>query len=860
MAKTRPLLPGPLRRKALLALFCAAQAGAPAAVPETAFGTDAFGLPQVDIRFLNTPAGPERTVPIPNGDFAEQGPDGLPESWSLGMSSGQERSTSVRTLPGGERALVLANHAIVYSPRAPVEPGWNYRLSFSYSIEGDTPASVRLNCHDAQGKIMGNRFRTVWRQAPAAGQEGKASQTFAAPNDATAISFTLFSPRSGTFEMSKLDLRAIKTEPRVDAKIYPWSFVDGRFALIQEELTPLCVSLANPREVKPENPRLILELPHGVRAVGGIYGMPRPEIVATGSDSATWSVPIPPLCLFQRVHGYPAFFRVGLFAACKAAPALRPASYYYQDDRARQPPEAIGIAVLPPLPPVAPLRQHVWAAGLGTADMCFDGAALELWADLIARSGFNAVTIMEHMMVSRPDADRGVGAYYRAFHKRGARVFVEPWRLGGKALDMGYWLTRPLDDERKLTWVDGTKCPTACCPTWTVRSPLFRKKLHEYLRGLLVTDKRGDALALNWEPWPYFLKSCFDERCLRAFAGFLGRDPKYVDRIGPKGIVAKHRDEWIRFRNQQLGDIAGLVEQVLRELEPEAGAPLDLMPYVTGLLSEPNDPNYPGDVGRHCRLAAPFLYPGRHFFLTNREGVNRRNRFAADMPVYTRRLRHFRPWARAQNPERPPKLYKCSTFDVAECIETPAQLRQMALLEMAYGCQGTIWYRFTGGYDGRYYHAFARICNELARLEPCFAGPELENAGDGVAAEGWPAESVLDVDEGEWNPDFIDAWMVKGEGRRIVSIANMQERWNAEVHWRTPGIPAGEYCVHDPLARTQMTLNGSPRLTDDALSHGFHLKLRPNDIRFRVIEPWPGRARFDATFGARTSPESQRPR
>jgi hypothetical protein len=162
----------------------------------------------------------------------------------------------------------------------------------------------------------------------------------------------------------------------------------------------------------------------------------------------------------------------------------------------------------------------------------------------------------------------------------------------------------------------------------------------------------------------------------------------------------------------------------------------------------------------------------------------------------------------------------------------------MALLDMMYGCHGTMWYRWNSGYDGRFYYGLARVSAELAELEPFFLQSELKNAGNGVNVEGYPTESLLDINEGKWKPEFANAWMATSKDRWIVSLANLQERWAASVRWRVTGLPEGVYRMYDPLGHRYFTVNGSTKIPAAVLRTGCFLKLWPNDVQFRVIEPW----------------------
>ena len=628
----------------------------------------------------------------------------------------------------------------------------------------------------------------------------------------------------------------------LDAKVYPWSWVDGRFCLIQDDMTPMCVSLANPKEIKNPNPKLIVDLPDGIDVIGGIHGMPPPEVIETANARKTWSVPIPPYyCIVQKKHIAGGFMRIALFCSLKPSDQLLDAVYYYKDDKTRQPDQHLKLSVLPPLPKVNKPSSFKIGALFGTPDMCFKGKSLELWADLMRRSGIDFVTTMDAMTVTQqPGVDRDSAEYYKAFNKCGIKVYLEPFRLGGWVYDMGYWLCRPLPKEAEFVRLDGTVAPTMASMRWVAHSPEFRKKLYDYLLDFAVVNKRCDSFAANWEPHPASMMD-FSDDMLKDMAVFLGQDPNDIEKLGRLSFIKKNKDHLVAFRNKQLGDVMKTIYEVLREIEPKAGHELDIMPLVNYDFNKSFN-NYPGDIGQYCRIISPFAYPATHFILKDYKGIV--NRFSDSFPEFVSTIRKHKQWALEQNPQQPPKLYHCGDFNGSmDSICPPQQLRLQAILDMVYGYDAIGYYRFFMGFDGRYYHAIAKTCNDVSVLEPYLCKKDLKQINS-ASAEGYPGASVLDIDEGKWRPDFIDAGLLSDGQRRIVSIANMQERWESAVFWKLQEIPDGAYSVYDPLAGKQLAIDGKMEIPGSALRDGLHFKMPPNEIRILVIEPWNGNPKF----------------
>lgn len=658
------------------------------------------------------------------------------------------------------------------------------------------------------------------------------------------------------FGLPKVDITFLNPKdvdfPCMDAKIYPWSWVDGRFFLIEKDITPMCISLANPKEIKNSNPRFIIDLPDGIDVIGGIYGMPLPEIILSEKGRKTWSVPIPSYyCTLHKKHQAGGSMRIALLSSLPGTDKLLEAVYYYKDDTIRQPEQHIKLGILPPISQIKKPATFKTGVLLGSQDMCFKGKPLELWVELLKKSGIDYLCMPESMAVTEPGADRYSGDYYKELNKRGIKVFIEPFRLGGYVFDMGYWLCRPVPKEGEFIRLDGSVAPNMASMYWVSHSQEFRNKLYDYLFDLSVTNKRCDSFAMNWEPWPASMMDYSDET-LKDMAVFLGQNPEDVKTLGRMNFIKKNKAKLIDFRNKQLGDVMKVIYEVLKELEPKAGHELDMMPLVNADLTKEYN-NYPGDIGKYSRIISPFAYPGMHFILKDYKGIV--NRFSDGFPDFVSWIRLHKQWAVEQNPQAPPKLYHCGDFNGAtDSICPPEQMRLQAILDMVYGYDAIGYYRFFMGYDGRYYHAIAKICGEISKLEPYLCNKKL-NQEKGIIAEGYPGKSVPNLDEGKWRPDFINATLANDGTRRVLSLANMQERWEALVFLKLTEMPEGFYSIYEPLTEKQISINGKTDISAKDLKEGLFLKLLPNDIKVWAIEKWNGKNKFEKTINLSSAKE-----
>jgi len=648
-----------------------------------------------------------------------------------------------------------------------------------------------------------------------------------------------------TVNINFLNPKAVK-DICIDAKIYPWSWVDGRFALIQNELTPMGISLANPKNIKNPNPALIFELPEGVELVGSIHGMPAPKIVSKDNGYNIWSTKIPSGYLSLTRKHESAHMRVALYTNLKPVKSGLKAYYYYKDDKVRQPRQSIELMVLPQLLQLNKPQYFQLGASLHMNDACFENPALNQWVELCSKAGLSLITFPTDMSVTEPGADRDIGGYYQAFSKKGFKVFLDSFKFGSHGNDIGYWQCRPLPKEAQAAKIDGTLSKTYASLHWMINSSEFREKLHDYLFDFAVKNKRCDSFAINWEPLSW-KDMDFSDGTLKDLAYFLNQDPADINKLGRIKFIEKNRAHLISFRNRQFGELIKVIREVLNEIEYKTGLKLDMLPYVNSNLEEDYN-NYPGDIGKYCRIIAPFGYPGTHYFLKTYRGFT--TRFTKAFPSYVKRIRKHRQWAKDQDPQSPPLLYHMADFDVVATISLPAQLRLEALLDLFYGYKGIFFYRFRGGYDGRYYHSFSRICNDIVKLEPYFFGSdkELSIEKGGISIEGYPGKSILDLDEGEWQSNFIDADLLFNGKQRIAYIANLQERWEAIAKIQFNNLPEGKYAIYDPIKETQLEVAGSKKISSKILRKGFYSTLYPNEILFWVIEPWKGLVKFRKSF------------
>jgi hypothetical protein len=122
--------------------------------------------------------------------------------------------------------------------------------------------------------------------------------------------------------------------------------------------------------------------------------------------------------------------------------------------------------------------------------------------------------------------------------------------------------------ESAATQKDGKTSQRSICPIALLDQPSdFLPLLREWLKATVVG---GPYRHLDWDhETPVWQDGsiCFDERCLGAFREFAGlpADAK----VTRETVVADHEEKWIRFRCHLNARMAGVIGEMLREIDPE---------------------------------------------------------------------------------------------------------------------------------------------------------------------------------------------------------------------------------------------------------------------------------------------------
>jgi len=605
-----------------------------------------------------------------------------------------------------------------------------------------------------------------------------------------------------------------------------WMPDDKSISLIQGETQPLLFVIQNMKQKDVDEPCVGLLLPEGISVVGGDYRIEPPDagepVTHEGKDYLRWLCPVEDNRHLRKTFDY----YKGSLTCLKATlpPGEYQAYYFFTCDQESQEPQPVTIKVLEPLPkPPSLERYHI--GFLLTDAYRAGGKALEGLADLYAHTGMNVCT----WSVS-PDPT-ALGQYFK---ERGVlRHFLLPGT--GVVYNCAYGNKDPgiamIDDEGKSNL-------GGLCPTYTAnRGEHFEQTPLEEIIAKWIRADAMDGFTINWEPPGAFRleKYCWCPRCLDAFAQYSGIPRDELDRLGPAGIIEKHKLQWARFRAETEGRIAKAYYDKAKELEAEVGRHIMFIPWVgTGRFDPPRptqeqidelimggDVEHPVYYHQWIDAYGPFTYA---YYDVIAERWRGRHGVTLD------RARKVVEFARAQDPDAPKPVWlgiegiQKGSMATLCWATTPEQTGLEIVCALAEGCEGI--YVYTGrGMDGRFYAAAARAVRRAALLEG-FADDEvpdgvvLEAEGEAMTAEAMP---------------YIAYAKLFGTGdRKLLILAGLDSKRSFPLILKLPGLADRTYRIQDPVSGR--TLGDKERWTAAELAAGVNVELGAGDLRTYVIE------------------------
>ncbi|HUS81013.1 MAG TPA: hypothetical protein VM283_07075, partial [Armatimonadota bacterium] len=662
-----------------------------------------------------------------------------------------------------------------------------------------------------------------------------------APRQTARLTVNIYLDNCGQACFDDVKLHRTTMDEGVTVRLVPGYFMDNVFCLSSGDPGIIAFGLRNEREAPVVEPRLMIELPESVEVLGTRDGMDivaRENVQRDGATFVRYAIDLKALASAMQKDVYSLHNGVSMVVrtAAGAGEQIPGGRYWFVAQGYETTPLEFGIRVLPPIAGERP-AQFRTAAMFTAADCLFsDPAAVDALADFYVRAGFNSAHL-RGTPLAQALLERGVERYSQHY-----------WLCNGYRLGTG---NKP--PEVAFTLADGSALPEAICPTEVYRrGPYYHQAVvQDILRKSIVVDRSADQIMPNWEPH-YNYKGCFCDRCRQEFIAHSELPREDVEKAWPANVIRDYRDQWVRFRSWQHGQMCRTLEEDISALGREVGIESHFIPeIVCHLLMEEHQQDEATAQyssrdflqylpvlepwGGYCshNLYKPYVYdPGFHLKVQAVAG-----------PV--------REFLDQNLPEgkRPRIIGLPHSFQGENMVTQPEAIGFDFLTYFANGWDGAFAYVFPHGYDARYWAALAGANSTIARLEQYLAGARQVNEHSLALQTPVPAPSPRWVEElGSDRMIYSFEWQ-KGD-TRLFAVGNFWQRGECFFLLQPKGLAAGErYVLWEPTEdRCYANDAGGAGLTGADLAAGVLLHAGAMRYSFFVLEPWREGGKYGASI------------
>ena len=767
---------------------------------------------------------------------------------------------------GGRQALRLAMPPSAYDARDPAGHEfcamWHQRSSLpalaadtryvlSYHHRGscapDVPNSrayVRATFLDDAGNSTRVYAQTIFQPSAAWRRD---ELQFSAPRTTRHLDIRIALTGVGEVWFDDVSLRrTLRQENGPSVRLMPGAFLDNRYCLATGDPGSMLFGFRNESGRPIGHPYLVLQLPQGVEVLAQspqASVVERKNVQVQGADLlehrfdlAAWKGRIR-----DGTFAYPYNQWEGLQLLVRthlpAGPARRKAWYWLEDGDTHCDPLSFDIEVLPPLRAGTVPRRFRSGVHFFLLNGLPEGPALQAFADLYRRVGFNAAHV--------PPSPLGA-----ELAKRGIERYTQPFANGYTFGDATPG-KKPADAVFRLA--DGQPLWEAICPVEVYkRGAYFREAIEDgILRRILVRERQTEQIMANWEPPMYNGRGCFCDRCRQEFRTFSKLPDEEVRRVWPARVLQEHQDAWLKFRSWQHAQLVITLEETVHAVGKEAGLDCHFIPEIhSGQLT----PRWAQD-GHNREFAAvdylgkvPVLEPWGPYawFLLGHGAYDPIRGYHLATHATAREVREFVD-GRVPAAQRPRLI--AFPFGTYEGATQPEALAFEFVTYLQDGYTGAIAYLFPGGSDARYWQALADANRLIARFEPfVFEGrPARRHTVTPATPLPRPDPRFLSapcgahLDEQRWkDASLLQSWEFERAGTRLIAAGNFWEEGDCFFRLSASGLAAGrKYVLREPAAgRCYAGRDGRVALDARALSRGVLLHAGAMRFAFFVVEPY----------------------
>jgi len=723
-------------------------------------------------------------------------------------------------------------------------------VQFAYRMKREPPAPgkgrVMVHFLDADGKPTVHWKQFSLNPAP---DWIRRTLTFKPEQGTRRIGLTFYLDGCGTAEYDDLAIFPIAPDEKgITIRCVPMQFLDGTFALSEGDPGLIqfgCKSedkkpAARPNGVRlkraqlARDPHVLIALPEGVRFTSWASQMRLAEKRPHQQDGVSRTLYDFEVRGFASYIGSEHDTRTGmsllLQTDVKAGTRLPPMLYWLEYAPAKNAPRIktqampLKLTVLPSIRARTPKDFVIGAMLRKPSRYVGGGPEVKPYADFIKRCGINWIP---------GGAGTAVGRYAQDM---GLTVLCESGM--SNAYTFG-WGAHP--KEWAFIRADGQPFPRAICPTVIYRRlPYYVEKVYEgNIRKFIAVDKTADGFNANWEPYMYFDKGCFCERCKKEFIAYSKLPAEQVERLWPLGILKEHRDLWNLFSAWQHGRVAVTLDQDCKRAGRERGIKSYFIPEVTPTIFGPdaatNSHAIHTDPAEYVKELTQYSSWGGYWsfdYLSPdvRAPVGRR----LGLLTYTQ---WFGDWVdRHCPPDKRPRLHWLyHSYQGGRRVTFPEALTFDILCCCVVGLDGAWAYVFPKGYDNRYWQALALGADTVAEFEPYVRHGRRQTQH---TIE--PVTPTPKVEAGE----LLRSWEFARDRRRLFAVGNFWMGAETFFKLNVSGLDAdARYVLREPRARRHFeSPSRNPYWTGRELASGALLHVGAMRWAFFEIQPHDGSA------------------
>lgn len=690
------------------------------------------------------------------------------------------------------------------------EPYGRVAVQFAYRMTAGPPAPGRghIMVHFLDEDNQPTEHWKQWKLQPT-GEWTLRSLPLRLAKGTSRLRLTLYLDGAGVADYDAVAVYPLAEEEEpVSVRCVPMSFLDGVYALSSNDPSLIQFGVKSQLDAnKIHDPRLWLELPREVRILDAADVMRSMEIREKGRRYQAGFRLASLKGMSGEHHSDRGGYVLLITTAAKPGAELGELSFWMEyalekgAERITTARASLKLEVLPSIHAPAPTIFEIGAMLRRQTRAVAKPKAVSAYADFVKRCGINLVPGGGTSAVGRACVDRGL----RVFYEGGVvNAFMYGWRTLPK--DVGFILA------------DGSVMRRGICPTVIYRRlPFYQENIYEgIIHKQVAVEKTAHGFNVNWEPYMFFEKGCFCDKCKREFIENSGMPAEEVDKLWPLDLLKRHRQRWRKFFAWQHGMVAKTLDADARKAGAEVGVKGCYIPEVTPTVFLPENA-----ADRHTVHTDPKQYAFELAEYASWGGYWSFDYLMPDMhPAPGSRLglkayvEAFRTWIETHAPkaERPKLHWLYHAYQGGRRVTFPEAITFDALACFVLGMDGAWAYVFPKGYDNRYWAALAAAARQTARWEPYVLGGERVDAVEAAALTPLP-----EVERGP----LLHAAAFRRKGRLLAAVGNFWMNGECFFRLKIKGLPPGRYALlpDTPEAAPPPTWTASQLAGEGALMH-----------------------------------------